>query len=116
MALKPGDLHSNESDDFRSDWCLINNFINLFYDGKYSARQIEIINPDLIISMNLENKIDGFGSNELVDCSSNVAYRKLTISQKSYNLLDTYHFSAFNKNDNSDFYEPIMSMCKKHNL
>ena len=107
---------SNEFDDFKSDWNLINNFIDLFCDNKFSAKQIETVNPDLIISMNLENKIDTIGSNDFVDCSSSVAYRKLTINQKTYNLLDTYHFAAICKYDHSDFYDPIVSMCKKHNL
>lgn len=106
---------SNESDDYRSDWQLINNFISLFSGENYSAKQIEITDPDLIISMNLEGKIDKLGENEFVDYSNGVAYRKLIIGNKTYNVLDTYHFSAV-KNDNSDFYEPIIAMLRKHNL
>lgn len=107
---------SNESESFLSDWNLINQFIMIFKEHEYSSKQIEIMDPDLIISMNLENKLDSLGKNDLIDCSETVAYRKLTIGEKMYNTLDTFHFSAYNKIDELDFYKPILEMCKKHNL
>lgn len=106
---------SNDSDSKNADWGLINGFLNEFKDDNFGGKEIEILNPDIIISMNLESHLDNFGESNIIDCTNDIAYRKLQIGNKTYNVLDTFHFAA-RKNEEFSYYKPIVDMCLKHDL
>lgn len=98
-----------------ADWCLINNFCEATKEANeksgrnFWAEEINLLDPDLIIGMNLGVYYDCLGESEWGDLfgSSAVRVRKIKIGTKTYPLLDTYHFSA-KKSPKDDFYDPIV--------
>ncbi len=103
-----------------ADWCLINNFCEATKEANeksgrnFWAEEINLLDPDLIIGMNLGSYYDCLGESEWGDLfgSSAVRHRKITIGTKTYDLLDTYHFSA-RKSPKKDFYDPIVEAYGK---
>lgn len=71
-------------------------------------RQIDIIEPDVIISMNLEDwgVFQYMGETKLIEHSKDISVSELKTAQRTYHLLDCWHFSAV-KSHNLRFYEPI---------
>lgn len=103
-----------------ADYNLINQFLA---DSELDKRnflheEIEILNPDVIITMNLWNgKIDQSELDKvfpLKDFSENLSKQKnisvynFSLNGKNVKFLDMYHFSS-PKSDREDFYEPAMS-------
>lgn len=103
-----------------ADYNLINRFLadSELDKRNFLREEIQILNPDVIIAMNLWNgKID---QNELdkvfppEDFSGNLSKQKnisvynFSLNGKNVKFLDMYHFSS-PKSDREDFYEPAMS-------
>jgi hypothetical protein len=109
---------SNDSDSsWQSNWELINASYKLASEGRktFIAREIEILEPDIIISMNLGDKMDAFGEVKEIERTHRVnAHILNTATKKNILLLDTFHFAAPGKNDESDFYTPIGVAIRKH--
>lgn len=83
----------------RADWANIIAFVNksLKSDINFFLREIDIINPDVIVSMNVIDKVgDLIFENELEyvkHMKSNAIYN-LHAHNKMIPLIDTYHFSS----------------------
>lgn len=121
---------SNETDtSWKSNQQLINTFLQLSeidnsLDGtdkkSFFAREIELLSPDIIIGMNLNedekrNRYKFLG--ELTDQKwygkqGQVCSQTLKTQLGEYPLFDTFHFSAPNKCEEEDFYLPIMEAAK----
>lgn len=105
---------SNESDSWQADWPLIDSFIkNSNHPTKnFFNEQIRILNPDIIITMNLEGRIEALGEHEyLADKSNgNVAYYNLFVDGNTIPLYDMFHFSAPGKSGESDYYLPLKKL------
>ena len=101
-----------------ADFDLINSFCEATQKSgrNFWAEEINMLNPDLIIGMNLGSYYDNLGVSELGDLfgESAVRLRKIKIGMKMYPLLDTYHFSAM-KSPQKDFYDPIVEAFKNIN-
>lgn len=86
----------------------------------YYQKQISLLDPDLIIKMNLS---DTFGSN-LFETSpikweqstnENIAIGNIEIDNKKYLLIETWHFSA-GKSFNNCYYEPIKKIVENKTI
>lgn len=102
---------SNESGAWQADEELIDSFLKLSLNPYYDffAHEINILDPDIIISMNLEERMKYMGtfSNPkwYGEKKHDVCYQILTTSLgKQYPLLDTWHFSAPNKSPKKNFF------------
>lgn len=97
--------------DVNADWSIIQGFIKASLRAKkdFYGRETCIINPDLVISMNLADTVDEavFGDSiEYVKHPNlDVALFNLGINGKIIPLLDTWHFSA--RKNEEEMYESI---------
>jgi hypothetical protein len=99
---------NNESGLSKTDWEVVDNFIETFSTPEFNflAEEIEIINPDLIITMNLEGRIKNLGKSVIIKGGEKVSIYEYYLKDKVIPLLDSFHFSAV-KNDIEDFYKPL---------
>jgi hypothetical protein len=74
-------------------------------------REISILEPDLIITMNLNKWLAALGEYELVEQLPKVERLRLKAGGRSIPLLNTYHFSALKK-DQDDYYDPVLEAWK----
>lgn len=97
--------------DVNADWSIIQGFIkdSLSAGKNFYGREIGLINPDLVISMNLAESVEEavFGDSlEYVKNSNpDVAIFNLGINGKIIPLLDTWHFSA--RKNEEEMYKSI---------
>lgn len=113
---------SNESGHWISDDALIDSFLRIssMSPENYFAKEIEILNPDLIIGMNLneDEKKDRYKFLGELKCPTHygdkgqVCAQKLITHHGEYNFIDCYHFSVPNKKWNEDYYSPIVTASK----
>jgi hypothetical protein len=106
---------SNDSGDSDVDWPLIDGFIEAFKDSQinYFAKQIDTIYPDIILTMNLEERLKTFGNLSVIKYGETASYYTLHVNNKEYFLIDLYHFSARNKPDQDCYYEPVLKGINK---
>jgi hypothetical protein len=104
----------------RSSWQTINELLNESVRASsshinYIKEEIKILIPDVIVTMNLGEKISLLGENlsELEKNDKVHAYR-IRIGDRFSLLLDTYHFSAPNKNDRDYFFDPVKLTTLKY--
>ena len=101
---------SNIGEKWQADWELIEkSFKDSISNSKNLIQsEIDILNPDVIITMNLGDKINSFGNLSVIqkDDKNVHEYWVETEGNKRYLLLNSFHFTAF-KNDLSTFYNPI---------
>ena len=110
---------SNESKNTNSDLELIDSsFVaSSNKDNNFILKEIDILEPDIVITMNLGQieKMSAFGKlNELFLSEQVYAYKFNTQSKSNILLLDTFHFSARNKQEENDYYLPIVKAVKKY--
>ena len=86
-------------------------------------REIEILDPHIIITANLIDKVDMnpiFG--DWKDLSGNgqdgkyIYVRRIHVNGHSVYLLDVFHFSAYNKPEYEAFYACVRDVFKKYNI
>ncbi|MDY0274456.1 MAG: hypothetical protein RBR42_03325 [Desulfomicrobium sp.] len=106
---------SNESNAWKADWGLIDNFVDSFSNDEINliSEEIDILDPDLIITMNLEERINKLGKIEVIEYGDRLSKYYLETNIRKYLLFDTFHFSAPNKSSEKDYYKEIISECKK---
>lgn len=110
---------SNNSESWKADWSLIDSFIDAskHHDFNLFNKEIEIINPDIIICMNLNERLSHLGERKIINETSNenISCQSLLVNDKYIPLFDMYHFSAF-KNKRTVYYEPLRDALKKLSL
>lgn len=106
---------SNDSADWQANWNLIDSFTEAYKENdiNFFNREISIINPDVIITMNLEGRLSNLGELEVIEYDNDVSCYSLNCDNKKVLLMDTYHFSAI-KSHKDTFYDPIIKHFKKH--
>lgn len=104
---------SNDSDHYQADWTLIDSFTKNFANQKenYFNKQIEIINPDIIVTMNLEQRLKVLGELSALEFTPNAGYFKLKCADRNILLMDLHHFSAVKPHEDT-FYSPILNGLK----
>mgnify|MGYP000934652881 FL=1 len=99
----------NESEDWKADWTLIDSFIDAFKDSKrnYYRDEIAIINPDIIITMNLEIRLAALGKVDVIEYGEDISKYNILINDKNIPLFDLFHFSAPGKSPKEKYYDII---------
>lgn len=106
---------SNESDNYQADWALIDSFTKNFANKSenYFNKQIEIINPDIIVTMNLEQRLQALGELSLLKYAPEAGYFTLKCADRNILLMDLHHFSAVKAHEKT-FYSPILKGLKTY--
>lgn len=108
---------SNESEFWPSNWRMIQDAVRLAtQQRKFIAEEIAILQPDLVISMNLEGFFSALGEQvtPLPSTSRDVSAWRLISQGHASLLLDSFHFSAPGKRDLEHFYLPICDAVRRH--
>ena len=109
---------NNETGSANADSVLINDFVKVFSNPEINLyeRQIAILDPDIIISMNLEQNIEKLGKTACINytCNNICVYEYIIQNNKKIPLFDTRHFSARGANDIYDYYLPIKEAYVKY--
>lgn len=100
---------SNESDNWQVDWTLVDGFVDAFKNStvNFFSQQIDVICPDIILTMNLESRLKALGEVTSLEYGENASYYTLKTKNKEYLLVDLYHFSS-TKSQKNCFYNPII--------
>lgn len=108
---------SNESDDWQVDWKLVDGFVDAFKNSKvnFFSEQIDVICPDVIVTMNLESRLQALGKLTALEYGENASYYTLKTKSNTYLVIDSYHFSAIKDQENC-FYNPIIDGLSKFNF
>jgi hypothetical protein len=102
---------SNESDSWNTKWDLLNES-NL--DHEFTKRFVEIVSPDLIISMGIRNELKKVFSFKDEGNLGSALLFSITEKDKIIDWIDGYHYSAPNISDLADVLNPITQyMIKK---
>ena len=101
---------SNESDQWLSDW----EMIKASHDSATSTRnfireEVALLKPNIVITMNLGDRLKALGNMELIEQTTNVNSYWLDSDGHRSLMLDCYHFSAPGKSHVASYYAPI---CK----
>lgn len=103
---------SNESGNWYADKNLIETFITASSQSDFNlfSKEIDLLEPDLIIGMNLKNWYDALGDScDFVrNFNGCVDYYHLKTENGEYPLFDSYHFS-YMVNKDTYFYTPIIN-------
>lgn len=104
--------NKNSRKGWVADWKLIDEFVcgsrgepNLF------NREIEIIAPDAIVTMNLGGYLKELGPLERFrdEGDSNVSVYELKVGSRKIPLFDVWHFSSPGKNQRRDLFDPLVA-------
>ena len=87
---------------------LVNSFINNAED--FIAKEIKLLNPDLVITMNFGNNVELCGNLERIEEKStpDVGLYWLDLGTRKILLADTWHFSAPNKSPEREIWKPLL--------
>jgi hypothetical protein len=106
---------SNEADEWQSDWPAIEAAHRLSNETRrFSEEEIAILQPHIVITMNLGEKLAALGTLERIEALESVTAWWLDSSGHRSLLIDTFHFSAWSKQDVRDFYGPISEVVHRH--
>ena len=107
---------SNETERWTADYATINSFLEDSAQSRmnFINKEIEILSPDLIITMNFADKFKYLGNIKAIpgNDGGTVHRYELEVNGKMIPLFGTYHFSAV-KSDCNDFYNPLVAAIGK---
>ena len=97
---------------FQADTKRINKYIKITKDEKFMQRQIELLNPDLIVTMNIFD-FDKFYTDDEIEWKNNYT-GYFIYNNRKYPIIDSYHFSSNPGHENFKtlFYHPILEAIK----
>lgn len=105
---------SNDKKGFKKDTQLINNFIDISQNDSINFwnEQIEILNPDIIITLGLKGYLCHLGTVNKVYDDFHSVYN-INVGQKVIKLIDSkYHFAYWIGNKKTEFYDPLIKIMK----
>lgn len=105
---------SNEGEHFASDEDAINKAYALSTEGRnFIQEQVAILEPDIVITMNLKEKIASLG--KLTPVPTSGVPRSCCLESGGHRslLIDTWHFSNWTKDDIADYYTPICDAIRR---
>ncbi len=108
---------SNDTTDWGSHWGVIDHFLKTSTQSRnFLAEQINILQPDLIITMNLEHRLDFLGEVGDMQWSTDVTRWEYRSTERPIPLFDTWHFASPSKSPESRIYEPLAAAFRKQGL
>lgn len=106
---------TNDNCHFASKWATINAAYNHSVRGRNFIREeILILEPEIIITMNLGDKIHSLGDLAEVHESENAEVYEMKCGERKSLLINTWHFSWWGRNDVDGFYHPILEAIRRH--
>lgn len=96
---------SNEGEGWPADWPQI--LAAVTASGNFIEREIELLSPHVVISMNLGDLVTGKGEVLSHVKEEHLCRYRMRFGRHECLLLDTFHFSAFTKRHVMHFYDPI---------
>jgi hypothetical protein len=118
--------YTNCTDNSDADYDFVNQFLedSNLENRNYFREELEILIPDIIITLNLWNggiaqkyldlcfgKIEWIKINDDID--RRVKVSNIVLKGKSIKLLNTYHFADRSHKTKEDFYDPVMEIIFK---
>ena len=104
---------SNDSGGSKADWPVINVAHTLSTQGRnFTQEEIAILQPDIVITMNLEEKLDSLGQLTKIHFYNEAESYWLDCCGRRCLLVNTWHFAARNKTA-ADYYEPICDALRR---
>lgn len=107
---------SNENKSWQLDKPLFDSFVD--NSGNFIAEEIELLNPDLIITMNINDKFDKMGCiGDPVSTNDDVYLYEWKKDEKSKNVIplaDMWHFSAPRKASEDDYITPLFDILNSN--
>ncbi len=109
---------SNESTSWEADNLLIDSFLEKSQKAKENLfnKEIELLSPDLIFTVNLEGRINFLGEITERQNGNDVDFMRLKAGTRQIPLLNTWHFASPNKSDYQHYYKPIVETLQNHGL
>lgn len=109
---------SNESTSWEADNLLIDSFLEKSQKAKENLfnKEIELLSPDLIFTMNLEGRINFLGEITERQNGNDIDFMRLKAGTRQIPLLNTWHFASPNKSDYQHYYKPIVETLQNHGL
>lgn len=108
---------SNEGESWNSDWAAINTFHGVStHKRNFNREQVAILEPHIIITMNLGEKINVLGELTPLHASEHAKSFLLDINGQRSLLIDTWHFSAPRKSADAHYYIPICDAIRRSDL
>lgn len=114
---------SNESGQWQADEELIDTFTRLSKNPNcdYFAKEIGLLNPDIIIGMNLGGSrmrhLGNFTDIKYYGSNDDVCFQTLTTYDgNKYTYLDVWHFSALRKSPKRDIFTPIIDSLRDNSI
>lgn len=109
---------SNESTSWEADNLLIDSFLQKSQKAKenFFNKEIELLSPDLIFTMNLEGRINFLGEITERKNGNDIDFMRLKAGSRQIPLFNTWHFASPNKSDYQHYYKPIVETMQKHGL
>lgn len=102
---------SNDSDDWQKDDALINSYLARENARTVQKEQVKLLDPDIIISANIDPSL--LGEVTEIDTSNKDVYiYELDNKGKKVKIFNMWHFSAPNKSDFRNYYEPLKTLLK----
>ena len=99
---------------WKVDWSTIDRFVEKTLKCRqiYFQRKIEILDPNIIVTMNLAPVLSAFGDISLQESIPSAKIYILHLQERCIPVFDCWHFACFNKPDNEGFYLPICEAYK----
>ena len=113
--------HEKDKRGIRAARDIIDQFIKKSTTSKlnFILKEIELLDPHLIISMNLgEELFERFANASEESCNNCNNGRKIycfTQDKKKHVVFDSWHFSAPKKAEELDIYKPLLEMTRQRN-
>ena len=101
---------------WKTDAAVFKAACSLSTEGRHNfiEEEIAILEPDIVIAMNLEEKLDSLGKlSAWIPESAGVNSCWLESCSHRSLLIDSWHFSAPGKKDIQDYYAPICDAIRR---
>ncbi len=103
---------SNEAEAWQSDWEAINSVHKLSTSSRsFNEEEVRILEPQIVITMNLGEKLASLGHRTEIQSSGAVRSYWLDSGGHRSLLLDTFHFSSW-KDPIAEIYQPVCDAIK----
>ncbi len=104
---------SNKSNNPKADGCVMNVAHALSTrDRNFIQEELAILEPDIVITMNLDEYMDSLGERTLIEIHKQAESYMLDCCGHRSLLINTWHFAARNKSDLA-YYEPICDAIRR---
>lgn len=105
---------SNESGETNSDFAMIDTFCQeSTRDRNFIEEEVALLEPDIVITMNLGDRLKYLGDCKLLERKPDVSSYELIANGHKALLLDCWHFSA-TKSHVDNYYQPICEAVNSH--